>query len=125
MDKLTADFNSGDVKALATHYADDQVLMTSGQSNVYGAADAMKHRQQQTAYDITLALTETSVIAAASRDVATVRSICTVTVADKTTHKVLQTQAENCVLVYRRQPDGSMKVEWSVTSAIGPAKPGG
>lgn len=112
--QLTADYNSGDVGKLAAHYADDQVLMVDGAPTL-DADGARKRREQQTNFDITLATSDIIVDAPASQDMATVRSTCIVTVSDKQTKKVLMTQPNTCLLGYRRQADGTMKVNWGLT----------
>ena len=113
--QLTADYNSGDVGKLAAHYADNQVFMVDGAPTM-DADGARRRREQQTNFDITLATSDIIVDAPASQDMATVRSTCIVTVADKQQpKKVLMTQANTCLLGYRRQVDGSMKVNWGLT----------
>ncbi|OYU13904.1 MAG: hypothetical protein CFE37_13725 [Alphaproteobacteria bacterium PA4] len=114
VNQLVADYNSGDPDKLGTHYADDQVLMVDGAPNL-DAAGARKRREQQTNFAITLAVSNIVIDAPASEDMATVRSACIVTVADKSSGKVLMTQANNCLLGYRRQADGTMKVNWGLT----------
>ncbi|MBC7637302.1 MAG: hypothetical protein H7251_17065 [Acetobacteraceae bacterium] len=117
--QLTADYNSGDVGKLAAHYADGQVLMVDGAPTL-DAAGARARRQQQTNFDITLATSDIIVDAPASQDMATVRSTCIVTVTDKQTKQVLMTQANTCLLGYRRQSDGTMKVNWGLTDPTVP-----
>jgi ketosteroid isomerase-like protein len=112
---LTADYNSGDPAKLATHYAPDQVLMQDGGPNL-DAAGAGGRRKEQTAFDVQLATSNIVVDAPASQDMATVRSTCIVSVLDKVTKQpVIPPQANNCLLGYRRQADGTMKVSWGVT----------
>mgnify|MGYP002784737749 CR=1 FL=1 len=117
--QLTADYNSGDVGKLAAHYASDQVLMQDGGPNL-DAAGAGARRKGQTSFAITLVTSNIIVDAPASQDMATVRSTCIVNVNDKTTGKLIMSQANNCLLGYRRQADGSMKVNWSLTSPTVP-----
>ncbi len=118
--QLTADFNSGDVAKLGRHYASDQVLMVDGGANL-DAAGARARRSQQTQYDIQLTNSDIVVYAPASQDMATVRSTCVVTVFDKTTRQpVAPPQPNNCLLGYRRQADGTMKVNWGLTVPIVP-----
>lgn len=118
--QLTADFNSGDVAKLGTHYASDQVLMVDGGANL-DAAGARARRNQQTHYDIQLTNSDIVVYAPTSQDMATVRSTCVVSVLDKTTKQpVAPPQPNNCLLGYRRQADGTMKVNWGLTVPIVP-----
>ena len=73
-------------------------------------------RSGQTQFDIQLALSNTTIDAPASQDMATARSICTVSVLDKVTKAPLMPpQPNNCLLGYKRQPDGTMKVAWGLT----------
>lgn len=110
-----ADFNAHDVSKAGSHDAPDAVEMFHGMPNVVGIdaikADAAKNPDTSAHVD----LSNESVDVAASGDMAVYHSTFAVTFTDPKTKKPGSSQG-NYLVGYKKQADGSWKIEWSVVS---------
>jgi ketosteroid isomerase-like protein len=123
--QLVTDFNAHDAVKSVSHDGPDYVGMFHGMPNVKGAAEDLVVTKQQTA-DTTskLAIADESVDVASAGDMAVYRSTYAYVFTDPKTKK-LTTEHGNWVLGYKTQPDGSVKLAWSVVSDTPPPAPAG
>jgi ketosteroid isomerase-like protein len=123
--RLIADFNAHDAARVASHDAPDVVQMAHGGPNLVGPAADLAANQTSFADDPSqhFAIADESVDVAAAGDMAIYRSTYVYHLADPKTKKPT-TENGNYVAGYKRQPDGSWKIAWSVVSDTGPAATG-
>ena len=115
------DFVSKDADKLASHYADDAVLMVPGMPATSGK-DAIHTALKQMASDPALSLKfqASKVDVAKSGDLAYTQGSYTMTVTDPQTNQVINDHG-SYVTTYRKQPDGTWKaVADIVTSEVPP-----
>ena len=119
-----ADINAHDAAKLAGHAAADSVSIGYGRANFVGPA-AIQAGFQQTVTrepDLKVTMADPTVDVAASGDMAVLRTTTVGTHTDAETKKPVSTTS-NFLLGYKRQADGSWKVEWSVLSPTSPVPP--
>jgi len=113
---LIASFNSCDPMKAVGYNAPDVVSMFHGAPNTVGAAahlaDAKKGCQDKTQHVV---LANETVDVAASGDMAVYRSTYVFTGTDMKTKKPI-TENGNYLVGWKKQPDGSWKMEWDVVS---------
>ena len=123
--QMAADFNSHDVTKAVSHDAPDIVGMFHGQPNIVGVAADTAATKQMFAADPTghYSTTNETVDVAASGDMAVYRATYAFTGTDPKTKKPIS-ETGNMVTGYKKQPDGSWKVAWSIGANTPPAAAG-
>lgn len=119
--RLVADFNAHDAAKASAHDAPDVVAMAHGQPNVVGSAADLAGGQKAFAADPTQSVSvgDPVVDVAGSGDMAVYRSTYVYRGMDPKTKKPM-TEHGNYLAGYKKQPDGSWKIAWSVISDTGP-----
>jgi uncharacterized protein (TIGR02246 family) len=115
------DFAAQDADKLASHYADDAVLMVPGMPAVSGK-DAIHTALKQMASDPALSLKfqASRVDVAKSGDLAYTQGSYTMTVTDPQTKQIINDHG-SYVTTYRKQPDGTWKAVADIaTSEVPP-----
>ncbi len=122
--QLVADFNAHDPVKTSAHNAPDVVSMNHGGPNVVGAGANLAAAKKSVADDSSqhVSVADATVDVAASGDMAVYRSTYVFTGTNPKT-KATITENGNYLAGYKKQPDGSWKIEWSVVSDTGPAAP--
>lgn len=122
--QLVADFNNHDADKAASHDAADIVAMGHGFPNVTGQAADLAASKKGFADDPTQHVTTDagSVDVAASGDMAVYRSTYTFTGVNPKTKQAMK-ESGNYLAGYKKQPDGSWKIAWSVVSDTPPPAP--
>jgi len=117
------DYAAKDLDKVASHYADDAVLMTPGEPAMKGK-QAIHDGLQGMLKDPALVLQfKTSMIEVAkSGDVGYTQGSYEMTVTDSTTHKPLHDHG-SYVTTYRKQADGSWKAEADIATSAVPSMP--
>ena len=117
------DFAAKDVSKLAGHYADDGVLMISGEPATSGKADIQK-RIEELVKDPALSIQFQSsmVDVASSGDLGYSRGTYTMTMTDPMTKKPI-TDHGSYVTDYRKQADGSWKAVADIVTSEMPMMP--
>jgi uncharacterized protein (TIGR02246 family) len=118
------DFAAKDGAKLASHYADDAVLMNPGAPPAKGKADIQKAVTEMVA-DPAFALTfsNESVDVAKAGDMAYTKGVYTMTVTDPVTKKPVNDKG-TYLTVYKKQADGSWKsVQDTAVSSVPPPAP--
>jgi len=115
--QLVTDFNSHDAVKTSSHDAPDVVVMAHGVPNVIGAAADLASSQKGFADDPTqhVTVSNETVDVAASGEMAVYRSTYVFTGTDTKTKKAF-TENGNYLAGFKKQPDGSWKIAWSVIS---------
>ena len=118
---LIKEFNARDVEKAVAHDAPDYVGMFHGSANVHGPAEDLKLTREQTSDPAAhVAVSNETVDVAKSGDMAVYRATYAYTFTDPASKKPT-TEHGNWLLGYKAQPDGSLKLAWSVVSDTGPA----
>jgi uncharacterized protein (TIGR02246 family) len=115
------DFGSKDIDKIASHYADDSILIVPGAPPTTGK-DAVRAAIKQMVSDPAMALKfhPTKVDVSKSGDLAYTQGSYALTVTDPATHQVVNDHG-SYVTTYRKQPDGTWKaVVDIVTSEVPP-----
>ena len=118
------DYLAKDADLIASHYADDAVLIVPGMAAVTGK-EAIRTSMQPMMADpaMTLVFKASKVDVAKSGDLAYSQGSYKLTVTDPATHKAINDHG-SYVTTYRKQADGKWKAEVDiVTSDIPPASP--
>lgn len=123
--QLVTDVNAHDADKFASHDAPDVVAIFHGAPNAMGPdADKAGFKQAITTdptFKVTLV--NESVDVPASGEMAVYRSTYTQNGTDPKTKKKAVTQKVNYLAGYKKQADGSWKIEWSVISDVPPEQP--
>jgi uncharacterized protein (TIGR02246 family) len=119
----TKDYAAKDADKVAAHYADDGILMISGQPALQGKAAIQGALKAMLADPgMTLTFQAARVDVAKSGDLGYTQGTYKLTVTDPTTHKVVSDHG-SYVTTYRKQADGSWLAEADVAvSDVPPAK---
>ena len=118
--QLIADFSGHDAVAAVSHDAPEYVGMFHGMPNIVGpAADLEATKQQVADPSAKVEVSDESVDVAKAGDMAVYRSTYTYTYTNPAT-KLQDSEKGNWVIGYKKQPDGTMKIAWSVVSDTGP-----
>jgi ketosteroid isomerase-like protein len=121
--QLVVAFNARDAAKGVSHDAPDYVGMMHGQPNVKGPAEDLATTKQQVADPaMKLTVADGTVDVASAGDMAVYRTTYTYVSTDPKTKKPA-TETGNWVVAYKAQPDGSMKIAWSVVSDTPAAAP--
>jgi uncharacterized protein (TIGR02246 family) len=115
------DYESKDLDKIASHYADDAVLMAPGTPATVGKA-AIRNEMQGMFKDPALMLQfhATRVDVSKSGELGYTQGSYTMKMTDPTTHKVIDDHG-SYVTTYRKQADGSWKAETDIaTSEVPP-----
>jgi uncharacterized protein (TIGR02246 family) len=118
------DYISKDTDKIASHYADDAVLMVPGTPATTGK-DAIRAALKQMTSDPALSLTfhATKVDVAKSGDLGYTQGAYTLTLTDSQTHRIINDHG-SYVTTYRKQPDGTWKAVVDIaTSEVPPPAP--
>jgi ketosteroid isomerase-like protein len=115
--QLIADFNNHDATKATSQDAPDVVAMFHGAPNVVGAAADLASNQKGFAADPTqhVSVANETVDVAASGEMAVYRSTYVFNGTDSKTKKAF-TENGNYLAGFKKQPDGSWKIAWSVVS---------
>lgn len=114
--QLLADFNAHDAAKVVSHDAPDVVQIAHGTANVVGpAADLAANKALFADSTQHFAVANETVDVAASGDMAVYRSTYVYNFVDPKTKKPT-TENGNYLTGYKKQSDGSWKMEWSVLS---------
>ncbi len=116
-----ADVNAHDAAKVASHDAADAVSMFHGRANAVGPAAIEASFKQAVAAtpDLHVTMADPTVDVAAGGDMAVLRDTTTATYTDPATKKAA-TVTSNSLSGYKKQADGSWKVEWSMVSDVAP-----
>jgi uncharacterized protein (TIGR02246 family) len=118
------DYVAKDADLIASHYADDAVLMVPGMAAATGK-EAIRTSMQQMMADpaMTLVFKASKVDVAKSGDLAYTQGSYTLTVTDPATHKVINDHG-SYVTTYRKKADGKWKAEADIASSeVPPSSP--
>ena len=117
------DYASKDAAKLASHYADNAVLMIPGSPAVSGL-DAIRANSAQMASDPALSLNFKSdrIGVAKSGDLAYTQGTYTITLTDPLTKQIIHDHG-SYVTTYRKQPDGAWKAVADIASSAVPMIP--
>ncbi len=121
--QMVTSLNAHDAAKTASHDAADVVAIFHGQPNTVGAAaDEATFKQAFADPAFKVAKIDETVDVAASGDMAVYRGTYTNDYTDSKTKKPT-TAKVNYIAGYKKQADGSWKIEWYVVSDIGAAPP--
>jgi ketosteroid isomerase-like protein len=116
MAQLVADFNAHDATKSVSQDAPDYVGMFHGQPNVRGPAGDLALTKQQVADPAAkVTVSDETVDVASAGDMAIYRATYAYGFTDPKTRKPM-TEVGNWIVGYKQQPDGTMKLAWSVVS---------
>jgi ketosteroid isomerase-like protein len=121
--QLVTDFNARDAAKAVSHDAPDYVGMMHGQANLKGPAEDLAVTKQQVADPaMKLTVADGAVDVASGGDMAVYRTTYSFSFTDPKSKKPV-TETGNWVIGYKQQPDGSMKMAWTVVSDTPAAAP--
>jgi ketosteroid isomerase-like protein len=116
VDGLVAAFNARDADKAVSYDSDDYVGMFHGAPNVAGPAEDLAMTKQQVADPaLKLVVTDQTIDAAKSGELAVARMRYTYTYTDPAT-KAPKNETGNWLLGWKRGADGTMKAAWGVVS---------
>jgi len=116
--QLVDGYNTRNLSEAVGINAPDHLGMGHGFANVVGAdAELASVRAQLADPAMVLAFTDPAIEASASGDLAVYRATYHVTYTDPNTKRPA-TEVGNWVAVFKRQPDGTMKLSWEVMSDL-------
>jgi ketosteroid isomerase-like protein len=118
--QLVVDYNAHDAAKVAGHDAPDYVSMFHGVANAIGPeADRASLEKQMTDPATRLELSDETVDVAASGDLAVYRATYRFHFTNPET-KTVATETGNWIAGYKAQPDGALKLAWSIGADTGP-----
>ena len=122
-DQWNKDYVAKDLEKVASHYADDAVLMAPGMPAMQGKQaihDGMQEMLKDPALTLQFKASRTDV--AKSGDLGYTQGSYEMTVTDPMTHKVIHDHG-SFVTTYRKQADGSWKAEADIATSSVPSMP--